>query len=66
MIETVPLENIPFLKISAPDSSEILRFDPNGDIFVKGKLVTNDIEVVDGFRELLRLQAYNGLELNDE
>lgn len=27
----------------------------NGDIYVKGKLVENDKEVVDGMREFLRL-----------
>ncbi|PEQ01547.1 hypothetical protein CN587_25325 [Bacillus wiedmannii] len=33
----------------------ILELRPNGDILVKGKLVENDIEVVDGMRELLGL-----------
>jgi len=32
----------------------IIRLETNGDIFVKGKLVENDKEVVDGMRELLR------------
>jgi hypothetical protein len=34
-------------------SMEILRFAPNGDIYVKGKLVDNDKAVVNGFREWL-------------
>ncbi|MFP3379718.1 hypothetical protein SB767_25410 [Bacillus sp. SIMBA_069] len=33
----------------------ILELRPNGDILVKGKLIENDIEVVDGMRELLGL-----------
>ncbi|HHK5539226.1 hypothetical protein JDS67_19900 [Bacillus cereus] len=34
---------------------EIISLKSNGDIFVKGKLVKNDKEVVDGMRELLML-----------
>ena len=34
---------------------EILRFSDNGDIFVKGKLVENDKEIVEGLREFLKL-----------
>ena len=33
------------------ESSEVLRFEPNGDIFVRGKLAANDLEVVDGIRD---------------
>ncbi|MFK4417082.1 hypothetical protein ABH961_005671 [Bacillus sp. RC251] len=33
----------------------ILELRPNGDILVKGKLIENDVEVVDGMRELLGL-----------
>ena len=32
---------------------EILKFEENGDIYVKGKLIENDKEVVDGMREFL-------------
>lgn len=32
---------------------EMIRLEPNGDIFVKGKLVENDKEVVEGLREFL-------------
>lgn len=32
---------------------EMLRLCPNGDIFVKGKLVENDKDVVDGMRALI-------------
>ncbi|MHA4063274.1 hypothetical protein ACX16M_28960 [Bacillus cereus] len=34
---------------------EMISLKSNGDIFVKGKLVENDKEVVDGLRESLRL-----------
>lgn len=34
---------------------EMVSLKSNGDIFVKGKLVENDKEVVDGMREFLRL-----------
>ncbi|MBY0036682.1 hypothetical protein H7U08_08830 [Bacillus cereus] len=34
---------------------EIVTLRSNGDIYVKGKLVENDKEVVDGMRELLML-----------
>jgi hypothetical protein len=33
--------------------SPILELRANGDIFVKGKLIENDIEVVDAMREFL-------------
>ncbi|AHJ86778.1 hypothetical protein K7H05_00920 [Bacillus sp. ZZQ-131] len=34
---------------------EVIVLKSNGDIHVKGKLVENDKEVVDGLRELLKL-----------
>lgn len=33
---------------------EVLKFYPNWDIFVQGRLAENDIEVVQGFREWLK------------
>ncbi|MDF9525013.1 hypothetical protein P5815_31440 [Bacillus cereus] len=36
-------------------SQEVIVLKSNGDIHVKGKLVENDKEVVDGLRELLKL-----------
>lgn len=39
------------------DSEELIRFEKNGDIFIKGKLAENDKEVVDGFRKFLKLQG---------
>ncbi len=37
---------------------EILKLCENGDIFVKGKLAENDIEVVDTLREFLKGQGF--------
>jgi hypothetical protein len=41
------------LDIQGPNGS-IFRIDDNGDIYVRGKLTTNDMEVVDGFKDFLR------------
>lgn len=46
-------EEEPIVTISC-GNIEMMRFCPNGDIFVKGKLTTNDKEVVDMFREWLK------------
>ena len=37
---------------------EIIKLCDNGDIFVKGKLIENDKEVVDAMREFLKTQGY--------
>ncbi|EJR06587.1 hypothetical protein II5_02410 [Bacillus cereus MSX-A1] len=37
------------------DGQEIVSLKSNGGIYVKGKLVENDKEVVDGMREFLKL-----------
>ena len=34
-------------------AGEMIRLEPNGDIYIKGKLVENDKEVVDGMRQFL-------------
>ena len=36
------------------EEESILKLCANGDIFVKGKLVENDLEVVVGMREFLK------------
>lgn len=40
------------------NNGEILRIEPDGDLFVKNKLITNDKEVVDGLREFLKDQGF--------
>lgn len=47
------------MTLTAQTGKEILRFEANGDIYIKGKLVKNDLEVVEGFRELLNLRDVN-------
>ena len=47
-----PSNTIFFMKGETHD--EILRLCENGDIFVKGKLIENDKEVVDALREFLK------------
>jgi len=39
-------------------NNEIIKLCDNGDIFVKGKLIENDKEVVDAMREFLKTQGY--------
>lgn len=47
-------DNLTFwLKGGPPAGEEVLRFEPNGDIYVRGKLTENDKEVVEGLREFL-------------
>ena len=41
------------IKFFTKDSNEILKLCDNGDIFVKGKLIKNDKEIVDAMREFL-------------
>jgi len=37
-------------------NKSVMRFCKNGDIFVSGKLTTNDTEVVEGMRKFLKGQ----------
>ena len=38
-------------------SEEILKFEKNGDIFLHGKLIENDLQVIEGFKEFLKNQG---------
>lgn len=63
---TAPLlileQNVVFLKNNG--TKELLKLCENGDIFVNGKLVENDKEVVDGLREFLKgQQTFNKMEI---
>jgi hypothetical protein len=54
-------QNVVFLKNNG--TKELLKFCENGDIFVNGKLVENDKEIVDGLREFLKgQQTFNKME----
>lgn len=39
--------------VSRGKEGELARFEADGDIYIKGKLATNDKEVVDALREFL-------------
>lgn len=41
------------------DVNEILKLCSNGDIYVNGRLTSNDIEVVEGMRQFLIVAGYN-------
>lgn len=49
-----PMQHITF----SFDGKEILKLDGNGDIYVKGNLTVNDIDVVEGLRHFLRCNKY--------
>ncbi len=40
------------------DGKEILRVEPNGDIFRNGKLIEKDKDLTDALRDFLRCQGY--------
>ncbi len=53
----LPPPNVKF-QLTNTNETPILELKANGDIFVKGRLVENDKEVVDAMREFL---GYQGL-----
>jgi hypothetical protein len=54
---TLTSNSISFMTTTHKNPTEILKLCENGDIFVKGKLVENDKEVVDAMREFLNSQG---------
>jgi hypothetical protein len=46
-------EPIATILFSVPDFPDLLRLEPNGDIFVKGRLIENDKEIVDALRDFI-------------
>ena len=58
-IKHTSLQEIPFTYVFNGIHSEILRLEPNGDIYVKGNLVENDKEVVNGMRYLIEKMGGN-------
>lgn len=50
----MPMQNITFIC----GDREIIRLAPNGDIYIKGKLIENDRDVVEGLRHFLRYYKY--------
>ena len=53
-LDIQPQQLIPTVFCIHGTQNEILKLCTNGDIFVKGKLIENDIEVVDALREFLK------------
>lgn len=41
------------LTITTTGNKEMIRLCPSGNIYIKGKLAENDMDVVDGMREFL-------------
>ena len=46
------------ISFTTTDTMEIIKLCENGDIFVKGKLIENDKEVVDAMREFLKHSGF--------
>lgn len=56
-IKTLSTPEYSMLTLSDKNNNEILKFENNGDIYVRGNLIENDKQVVDGFREFLNAQG---------
>jgi hypothetical protein len=39
-------------------NKEMLKFMPNGDVFVYGRLATNDMDIVEGIKAFLKDSGY--------
>ena len=55
---TLPQEKNTIFFMNDKETNEALKLCENGDIFVKGRLVENDKEVVDALREFLKSHAF--------
>ena len=53
----VPLQSNT-ITFTASNTEPLLELKGDGDIFVKGKLIENDKEVVDALREFLKTQGF--------
>lgn len=51
-VSTNTEENI--IQLTDNSGRQVLRFEQNGDIYVKNEFVTNDFQIVEGFREFLK------------
>lgn len=45
----------PTIRFHGHEGMEIMRLEPNGDIYVKGKLIENDKQITEGLREFIRI-----------
>jgi hypothetical protein len=46
------------LQMNGAQGKEMLKFMPNGDVFIHGRLAANDMEIVEGIREFLKATGY--------
>ena len=53
LIMSDPLPTDSLIMFHYRDGSELMKFCYNGEIYLKGKLVTTDQEVVDGLRDII-------------
>jgi hypothetical protein len=53
-----PAPNTIEFKVGEFIETPFIKLCENGDIFVKGKLIENDIEVVDAMKEFLTQQGF--------
>lgn len=51
-------QNEPTTHFTGKDGIEIMRLEPSGDIYVHGRLVENDKDVVTAMRSFLASQGY--------
>lgn len=49
---------VPTIHFKGTDNIEILRLEPNGDIYIHGELAENDKQVTDGLRNFLLGHGY--------
>ncbi len=54
------------IRFNLKNGTEVLKFCLNGDIFVKGKLIENDKQVVDGIREFLTLAMPGNVKIDEK
>lgn len=54
----VPVEENAIIFSQENGAKEILKLAQNGDIYVRGKLVENDLDVVEAMREFLKLGVW--------
>jgi len=55
---TIAQPPAPTIYFKGKDNTEILRLEPNGDIFIRGNLAENDKQVTDGLRNFLLNHGY--------
>lgn len=52
-LNDIPNQSIVFSAVNKESNNEILKLCNNGDIYHKGRLLSNDSEIVDGLKSLI-------------